>query len=118
MKLLKLSAYLMTSAAVLASVLPANADTNLPDLSNNDNPLAVCKKIKLGSETKNIQVGLENGENQQLVYSVSKDQIGHDCDGIAEEIARVEMNRADNETFLNISKKKANVEFLKVLFSW
>jgi hypothetical protein len=140
MKTLKTASYLIATTTLVFSMLPAFADTktktNLPDLSSKDNPLAVCKTINVGtvdrSRIESTTIGAIdtvtdiNGwrnpsANQGATSTNQKDVqpvIGHDCDGIAESISKVEMNREDNKTIREVSKSKAEIEMLKNLIGW
>lgn len=134
MKAIKIASSFLTVATLSLSILPAFADskTNLPDLSNTENPLAACKTINVGTadhtKTQSTSVGtldssLTKSSNGVLV-GVSTTQkdiqpvIGHDCDGIADSISRVETNREDNKTYRHVADRKAEVELLKNFISW
>lgn len=135
MKAIKIASSFLTSATLFLSILPAFADTpaktNLPDLSNTENPLAACKTINVGTadhtKTQSTSFGtldsfLTDSSSGVLVgVSTQKDiqpVIGHDCDGIADSISRVETNREDNKTDRYIVDRQAEVQLLKNFMSW
>jgi hypothetical protein len=136
MKTIQLASALLTSATLAFSILPAfgqtQPKTGLPDLSNPNNPLAACKTINVGtidrSQTQSAIIGtldispIKNTNGNLVdVKTTQKDiqpVIGHDCDGIANAISKVETNREDNETYRHVADRKAEVELIKNLMSW
>ncbi|BAZ40329.1 hypothetical protein NIES4101_62900 [Calothrix sp. NIES-4101] len=143
MKTFTFASCLIVAATLTCSVLPAFADTksktNLPDLSSTDNPLAVCKTINVGTVDRSkiesttisaidsvtdINAWIKPSVNQGTSIASTTNQkdvqpvIGHDCDGIADSISKVEMNREDNKTIREVSKSKAEIEILKSLMGW
>lgn len=117
MKLLQVSTFIIASVILILGK-PASADTNLPDFSQGNNPLQYCKRIKLGTESTSTQIGSAETGNPLSVHTTAKDQHGYDCDKIAESIARVEINKADNQTLYKIQNKKTQVELMRILFPW
>ncbi len=131
MKLIKLSISLLSLTTLFAAFSPAQAGhshkSNMPDLSNVEDVLSVCKTINVGTEehtfSQSSQNALSNTSIDQsastsIKQSDSKGQIGHDCDGIADSISKVETNRANNDTLRYIANKKAESELIKNLTSW
>jgi hypothetical protein len=117
MRLLQTSAFIIASV-IMISDLPANADTKVPDFSQGNNPLQYCKRIKLGTESTSTQIGSAETGNPLSVHTTSQDQIGYDCDQIADSLARVEINKANNETLYKIQNKKVQVQLMQMFFTW